>query len=63
MFDKVREAEDIEDDDTTFGPDMCHQVFGENENIFGYTDLRIKLYYTAASLQTYLGISYSDKVQ
>ncbi|XP_034836050.1 histone acetyltransferase type B catalytic subunit [Maniola hyperantus] len=58
----VREVEDIEDDDTTFGPDMCHQVFGENENIFGYTDLRIKLFYSAASLQTYIGISYSDKI-
>lgn len=59
----VRTVEDIEDDDTTFGSEMCHQVFGENENIFGYMDLRIKLYYTAASLQTYLGIDYSEKVQ
>lgn len=41
---------------------MCHQVFGDNENIFGYTDLVIKLYYSAGSLQTYLGIEYSDKV-
>lgn len=41
---------------------MCHQVFGENENIFGYTDLHIKLYYSAGSLQTYLGIEYTDKV-
>ncbi|CAG9568008.1 unnamed protein product [Danaus chrysippus] len=58
----VRSADDIEDDETTFGPEMCHQVFGENENIFGYTDLQIKLYYSAASLQTYLGISYTDKI-
>ncbi|OWR50736.1 histone acetyltransferase type B catalytic subunit [Danaus plexippus] len=58
----VRSADDIEDEQTTFGPEMCHQVFGENENIFGYTDLQIKLYYSAASLQTYLGISYSDKI-
>ncbi|KAG6456073.1 histone acetyltransferase type B catalytic subunit isoform X2 [Manduca sexta] len=42
---------------------MCHQVFGENENIFGYTDLHIKLYYSAASLQTYLGIDYTDKIE
>ncbi|XP_052744341.1 histone acetyltransferase type B catalytic subunit [Bicyclus anynana] len=62
QFKLVREPEDIEDDDTTFGPEMCHQVFGENENIFGYTDLKIKLYYSEASLQTYLGISYSDKI-
>lgn len=58
----VRNQEDIENDETSFGPDMCHQVFGENENIFGYTDLHIRLYYSAGSLQTYLGIEYTDKV-
>ncbi|XP_050354789.1 histone acetyltransferase type B catalytic subunit [Nymphalis io] len=58
----VRSAADIENDDTSFGPEMCHQVFGENENIFGYTDLKIKLYYSAGSLKTYLGISYSDMI-
>ncbi|XP_038207490.1 histone acetyltransferase type B catalytic subunit-like [Zerene cesonia] len=61
-FKLVRSARDIENDETSFGPEMCHQVFGENENIFGYTDLQIKLYYSAGSLQTYLGISYSDKI-
>ncbi|XP_077300202.1 histone acetyltransferase 1 [Arctopsyche grandis] len=61
-FKLVRAVEDIEDDEKAFGPDMSHQVFGENENIFGYTDLNIRLYYTAASLQTYLGITYSDKI-
>ncbi|XP_041982856.1 histone acetyltransferase type B catalytic subunit [Aricia agestis] len=58
----VRDVEDIENDDISFPPEMCHQVFGENENVFGYTDLKIKLYHTAASLQTYLGISYTDKL-
>ncbi|CAG4959935.1 unnamed protein product [Colias eurytheme] len=61
-FKLVHSAKDIENDETSFGPEMCHQVFGENENIFGYTDLQIKLYYSAGSLQTYLGISYSDKI-
>ncbi|XP_049886158.1 histone acetyltransferase type B catalytic subunit isoform X2 [Pectinophora gossypiella] len=42
---------------------MCHQVFGENENIFGYSDLQIRLYYSAGSLQTYLGIEYTDKIE
>lgn len=58
----VRTPEDIENHDSSFGPDMCHQVFGENENIFGYTDLHIRLYYSAASLQTCLSIEYTDKV-
>lgn len=58
----VRTVDDLENDETSFGPEMCHQVFGENENIFGYTDLHIRLYYSAGSLQTYLGIEYSEKV-
>ncbi|CAG9793426.1 unnamed protein product [Diatraea saccharalis] len=61
-FKLVREPADLENDSTSFAPEMCHQVFGENENIFGYTDLRIRLYYSAGSLQTYLGIEYADKV-
>ncbi|VVD03728.1 histone acetyltransferase type B catalytic subunit [Leptidea sinapis] len=61
-FKLVRDQDDLEDDKTSFGPEMCHQVFGENENIFGYTDLQIKLYYSAGNLQTYLGISYTDKI-
>ncbi|XP_047537480.1 histone acetyltransferase type B catalytic subunit [Vanessa atalanta] len=59
----VRSVADIENDDTSFGPEMCHQVFGENENIFGYTDLKIKLYYSAGNLKTYLGILYSDMIE
>ncbi|XP_059051730.1 histone acetyltransferase type B catalytic subunit [Achroia grisella] len=62
-FKLVRCIEDIENDDTSFGPEMCHQVFGDNEKIFGYTDLHIKLYYSAGSLQTYLGIEYTDKIE
>lgn len=61
-FISVRSPKEIEDDTNCFNPEMCHQVFGDNENIFGYTDLEIKLYYTAGSLQTYLGIVYTDKV-
>lgn len=61
-FISVRSPKDIENDETTFSSEMCHQVFGDNENIFGYTDLLIKLYYSAGSLQTYLDIEYTDKV-
>ncbi|GBP38890.1 Histone acetyltransferase type B catalytic subunit [Eumeta japonica] len=62
-FKLVRDIACIEDDKTSFKPEMCHQVFGENENIFGYTDLHIRLYYCAGSLQTYLGIEYTDKIE
>lgn len=62
MMKLVRGVDDIADDETTFNPEMCHQVFGEKENIFGYTGLQIRLYYSAGSLMTYLSISYSDKI-
>ena len=32
------------------------------EVIFGYKDLKIKLYYSACRLTTYIGIEYSTKV-
>ncbi|CAD0204803.1 unnamed protein product [Chrysodeixis includens] len=62
-FKLVRSVDDLENEDTSFGPEMCHQVFGDNENIFGYTDLHIRLYYSAGSLQTYLGIEYTEKIE
>ena len=58
----VRCREDLECDDASFAPEMSHQVFGETETIFGYKDLRVKLYYSAARLATYLGMSYRTKV-
>jgi len=59
----VRESKDVDDEETTFNPEMSHQVYGENETIFGYKDLKIKLYYSAARLTTFLGVSYSSKVK
>ncbi|KAL7294729.1 hypothetical protein TKK_0012021 [Trichogramma kaykai] len=60
-FKLVRRSEELEDDQTTFKPAMSHQVFGDTESIFGYKNLKIKLYYSAGSLETYLGTSYSEK--
>nr|CAG4639199.1 EOG090X06NC [Daphnia magna]SVE80131.1 EOG090X06NC [Daphnia magna]SVE81329.1 EOG090X06NC [Daphnia magna]SVE82507.1 EOG090X06NC [Daphnia magna] len=58
----VREPFDVENDETTFKPEMSHQIFGENESIFGYQNLKISLYYTAGKLNTYLGITYKAEV-
>jgi len=58
----VRKAEEVDDEETTFNPEMSHQIYGDNETIFGYKDLKIKIYYSAARLTTYLGVSYSSKV-
>jgi hypothetical protein len=33
-----------------------------SETIFGYSDLRVKLYYAACSLDIYFGISYDEKI-
>lgn len=46
----------------SFHPEFAHQIFGENENIFGYKDLRVRLYYTAGPLNIYLGQKYSSKI-
>lgn len=41
---------------------MSHQIFGENESIFGYQNLEVNLYYTAGKLNTYLGMKYTKQV-
>ncbi|KAJ6224935.1 hypothetical protein RDWZM_003480 [Blomia tropicalis] len=43
----------------SFKPEMSYQFFGQNENIFGYKNLCIKLYYSCARLNIYLGKTYS----
>nr|SVE86764.1 EOG090X06NC [Daphnia similis] len=58
----VCELSDVQNDETTFKPEMSHQIFGENESIFGYQNLKISLYYTAGKLNTYLGMTYKAEV-
>ena len=58
----MKSPEDLEDPDKTFKPEMCHQIYGDNENIFGYKGLAVNLFMTAGGLQTYLGHSYKEKV-
>ncbi|XP_076164935.1 histone acetyltransferase 1 [Ptiloglossa arizonensis] len=61
-FKLIRNVEDLENDEIIFKPEMSHQVFGDSESIFGYRDLRVKLYYSSGCLETYLGMTYSEKV-
>ncbi|XP_076666811.1 histone acetyltransferase 1 [Andrena cerasifolii] len=61
-FKMVRSVDDLENDEITFRPELSHQVFGDSESIFGYRDLRVKLYYSAGCLETYLGMTYSEKI-
>lgn len=41
---------------------MAHQVYGDNENIFGYKDLDINVYYSAGPLDVYYDVKYLQKV-
>lgn len=52
----------MDDDAEIFNPTYAHQVFGENESIFGYRDLKVRLYYTAGSLNIFMGIKYGQRV-
>ncbi|KAL6057922.1 histone acetyltransferase 1 [Balamuthia mandrillaris] len=59
-FKLVMFEEDIADPKTTFHPTYTHQVF-DNQIIRGYKEPRIDMYYTAGSLQLYLGLSYGER--
>jgi len=48
------EEEPLEYSWSKFPPEMCHQVYGEQENIFGYKGLKIDLWLTADSMKAYL---------
>ena len=60
----VRNRSEIDDDTaSSFHPEFAHQIFGENECIFGYKDLKIRLFYTAGPLNIYMGIKYTSRIE
>jgi len=61
-FKLVRKPEDFSDPSLAFKPEMCHQIYGDNENIFGYRGLKICLYMSAATLKSYVNHSFTAKV-
>ncbi|KAJ3505125.1 hypothetical protein NLJ89_g7575 [Agrocybe chaxingu] len=46
-----------------FNPTFTYPIYGEEEKIYGYTDLVIDLRFASGSLQQYLSMSYSAKLQ
>ncbi|XP_022087099.1 histone acetyltransferase type B catalytic subunit-like isoform X2 [Acanthaster planci] len=58
----VRSEADVFDDGKIFHPEFTHQLFGQNENIFGYKGLRVQLFFTAGRLVPYLHMTCTEKV-
>ncbi|XP_055317994.1 histone acetyltransferase type B catalytic subunit [Sitodiplosis mosellana] len=63
-FKLIRNRSEIDDNTaTSFHPEFAHQIFGENECIFGYKDLKIRLFYTAGPLNIYMGLKYTSRIE
>jgi histone acetyltransferase 1 len=45
----------------TFHPKFTYRIFGEDEKIFGYKDLKIQLRYRANDMRPHLRLAYSKK--
>ncbi|CAG8686595.1 8273_t:CDS:1 [Ambispora leptoticha] len=45
-----------------FSPSFTYPIFGEHEQIYGFKNLKIKLYYASGSLSTYFNVSYDQKI-
>ncbi|KAM0726479.1 Histone acetyltransferase type B catalytic subunit [Formica fusca] len=61
-FRLIRDLDDLNSKETVFKPEMTYQVFGDREIIFGYQDLKVQLFYSAGCLETYLGMTYTEKI-
>ncbi|XP_075240484.1 histone acetyltransferase type B catalytic subunit-like isoform X2 [Convolutriloba macropyga] len=61
-FHYVKKIDDIDSSECTFKPQFAHQLFGEDEIVFGYRDLSVDLYYTAGSLKCWIKVNYSEKI-
>ncbi|KAI8924065.1 acyl-CoA N-acyltransferase [Entophlyctis helioformis] len=48
--------------DAEFHPLYSYPVFGDEEQVFGFKNLKIKLHYTSGSLYAYLGFTYSSRI-
>lgn len=46
----------------SFKPDFTHQIFGDDEQILGYKDLAIDIYFSQQDFRACVEISYTDKL-
>ena len=57
----AKEAEDAGED--AFEPEFTHQVFREDESVFGYAGLRVNVHVSRTSLKAMLRMTYTDKIK
>lgn len=51
---------DLSSDKFQFKPVYTHQLFGIDEEIYGYRNLRVDIWFTAGSLFAYFNMSYDE---
>ncbi|CAF3098383.1 unnamed protein product [Rotaria sp. Silwood2] len=61
-FKLIRSEKDLNNEENEFSPEFTHQIFGENQRIFGYKNLNIDIYCLSSSLNFYLNIDYDEKI-
>jgi len=61
-FKLVQCENDVFDKGKEFHPTFSHQFFGDNETIFGYSNLQVQIYYHSGSLLTYMGMKHDGEV-
>ncbi|CAF0846597.1 unnamed protein product [Rotaria sordida] len=61
-FKLIQSEKDLNNEENEFAPEFTHQIFGENERIFGYKNLNIDIYCLSSSLNFYLNIDYDEKI-
>lgn len=47
----------------SFHPSFTYPIFGEEEQIFGYKNLKVNLYYNATDMRPHLSVSSAKKFQ
>jgi len=57
----VKKAEDLKEPETSFDPEYMHHFFDTDEQIVGYMDPEINLYFTPGSMHALLKIEFEDK--
>ena len=58
----LKVADKVEDENALFKPEYTHQIFGDEECIFGFKNLRVDYFLTPGLLHAYIGLNYKEKI-